>query len=262
MGLLNDKVILVAGVGRGLGKDVVRNILDEGGSVIMGDLMDDQLMEIQHDLDPSGNQTFAQHLNLADKQSNANLIKAGYEKFNGLDGVIQVAAYDNTMGGLLDNNLDDWDKVSEINIKGTLQLIQEAVPYLKKEDGGAVVFIGSTSAAIPSEDFLQMSYGIGKGALRTATHYLSKELGPLGIRVNNIAPGFKWGPVLESAFQGQADQYGLTLEEVTKPVKDKMALRRFATDDDVAKSCVFFCSDYAKNITGQNLYVDAGYVLN
>lgn len=262
MGLLKDKVILVAGVGRGLGSDVAENILHEGGSVIMGDLIDDQLMEIQNELDPSGNQTLAQHLNLTDKQSCVDLVKAGYEKFNRLDGVIQVAAYDKSMGGLLDNNLDDWDKVSEINIKATLRLVQEATPYLKKDDGGAVVFIGSTAAALPSEDFLQMSYGIGKGALITATHYLSKELGPLGIRINNIGPGFKWGPVLESAFQEQADQYGLTLDEVTKPVKDKMSLRRFPTDDDIAKSCVFFCSDYAKNITGQTLYVDAGYVLN
>lgn len=260
--MLKDKVILVAGVGKGLGRDVAKNILYEGGSVIMGDLIDEQLMEIQKELDPEGNRTFAQHLNISDKESCRNFIENGVEKFGQLDGYINVAAFDKSMGGLLDDNLKDWDKVAEINIKGTLQCVQEAVPYLKKGNGGSVIFIGSAAAVIPGDDFLQLSYGVGKGALVTATHYLSKELGPLGIRVNNVGPGYKWGPVLEQAFQEQATLYGVSMDEITQPVKDNMSLRRFATDDDIAKSCVFFCSDYAKNITGQTLYVDAGFVMN
>lgn len=73
----------------------------------------------------------------------------------------------------------------------------------------------------------------------TGIHYLSKELGPKGIRINIVGPGFKWGPVLEEAFQAQAEEYGLSMEEVTNPVREQMSLKRFATDDDIAKSCVF-----------------------
>lgn len=262
MGLLEGKTVLVTGVGLGMGRSVVENALNEGANVIMGDLQEEQLFEIQSELDSSKDRTLAKKFDLMNEESCQSLIEDGVKKFGQLDGIIQVAAYDSAMGGLMDGDLDDWDKVSAINIKGTLQLVKAAVPHLEKDGGGSVVIVGSTSAAVPSDDFPQMVYGISKGALETATHYLATELGPRGIRVNDVAPGFKWGPVLEQAFQEQADKYGLTLDEVTQPVKDKMLLRRFASDDDNAKACVFFCSDYAKNITGQTLYVDAGYVLH
>lgn len=262
MALLDGKVIMIIGVGRGLGKEVAKAVLAEKGSVIMGDLMEEQLKEIQNEIDPGHERSFARYMDITDKDSYVELMKQGVEKFGKIDGLIQVAAYDQSIGGLLDGNLADWDKVSDINIKGVLEIVKEAVPYLQKDDGGSIVFIGSTAALVPSDQFLQLSYGIGKGALITATHYLSRELGPLGIRVNNIGPGYKWGPVLEAAFKEQAEHYGVSVEEIMEPVKQQMSLKRFASDEDVAKACVFFCSDYAKNITGQTLYVDAGFVLH
>ena len=91
------------------------------------------------------------------------------------------------------------------------------------------------------------------------TQIAYRELGPRGIRVNTVSPGFKWGPVLEQALQEQAAARGVDVEAVIAPIRGALALGRIPTDADVADAVVFFCSDLSRSITGQTLYVDGGH---
>jgi NAD(P)-dependent dehydrogenase (short-subunit alcohol dehydrogenase family) len=165
---------------------------------------------------------------------------------------------DKVFGGLMDGSLDDWDLAAGVNVKGTLQLTKVAVPLMESTGGGAVVFIGSIGAVARDEQFEMMAYGATKGAMVTAAFYLSRELGPRGIRVNTVAPGYKWGPVLEGALRDQAQDLGVDLDDVVKPIRESLALRRIPTDADVANTIVFLCSDLANGVTGQTLFVDGG----
>ncbi len=174
--------------------------------------------------------------------------------------MVHVAALDHLVGGLLEGGLDDWDRTAQINVKGTLQMTRAAVPLLQR-GGGSIVVIGTIGVVRPRPGALRFAYAMSKGALRTAVRYLAKELGPHGIRVNTVAPGFKWGPVLEAWANEQAAQRGVPLAEVVAGLERESALGALASDDDVANAVLFFLSDLSSKVTGQLIYVDAGSYL-
>jgi NAD(P)-dependent dehydrogenase (short-subunit alcohol dehydrogenase family) len=258
MMLLDGRVVLVSGTGPGLGSETARAVLREGGRVVLGDRLD-RVESLRADLDPSEARSVAVVGDITDLARCEALVQAAAERFGRLDAVVNVAAVDTVFGGLMSGSLDDWDVTAGVNVRGTLQLTKAAVPLLEASGGGAVVFIGSIGAVQRDESFEMMLYGATKGAMVTAAWYLARELGPRGIRVNTVAPGYKWGPVLEHALQEQAASMGVDIDEVAAPIRDSIALRRIPTDSDVANAIVFFCSDLARSITGQTLFVDGGH---
>lgn len=263
MGVMDGKVTLVVGTGAGLGKEVARAVLREGGRVAMADLRVDVATGVRSDLDPEGVRTSLHQFDLSQHDTAVELVSEVIERHGRLDGLALVAAYDTAMGSLLDSDaITEWERMSKINVAGNLALIKAAAPELEKAGNASVVFVGSVAAVEPSNNFPQLAYGLSKATMVGMTHYMSRELGPRGIRVNDVAAGYKWGPVLESAYQAVADQHGITLDEATQPMKDQLSLRRFADDADVANAMVFFLSPWSQNITGQVVYVDAGQVLH
>jgi NAD(P)-dependent dehydrogenase (short-subunit alcohol dehydrogenase family) len=254
MGLLDEHVVLVSGVGRGLGCEVATAVLREGGLVALGDQVD-LVYQLRKELDPSGERSLATLCDITDGDRCHRFIDEIAARFGRLDALVHVAAVDRIYGGLLNGSLDDWDRAAAVNVKGTLALTKAAVPLLQAHGGGSVVIIGS-SAAVKSGPML--AYAASKGALRTAAWYLSRELGVLGIRVNTVAPGYKWGPVLQDVLQTEADDRGVDLDEVVAPIRDSLVLGRIPTDANVANVVVFFCSSYAEGITGETLHIDGG----
>jgi NAD(P)-dependent dehydrogenase (short-subunit alcohol dehydrogenase family) len=120
--------------------------------------------------------------------------------------------------------------------------------------------VGSTASARQGIAAGNLAYGASKGALVTVVHHLASELGPFGIRVNTVVPGWKWGPVLEQYMRSEAERAGADLSTVVESVSSTLALLRLANDDDVAAVIAFFCSDGARSITGQTLFVDGGEI--
>jgi NAD(P)-dependent dehydrogenase (short-subunit alcohol dehydrogenase family) len=224
----------------------------------MGDLDFKQLRAIQEELDPTGESTLPLQGDITDPESCSRWVAEARERFDRIDGLVHVAAVDSVSGGLMDGDLDDWTRVAEVNVRGTLQLTRAAVPLLREGGGGSIVIIGSIADNEVVESFIQLAYGASKAALRNVAYYLSRELGPDGIRVNNIAPGWKWGPTIENGLREAAVAQGMTVSELLSPVREAISLRRFATDDDVAEAISFFCSDRSLAITGQTLYIDGG----
>jgi NAD(P)-dependent dehydrogenase (short-subunit alcohol dehydrogenase family) len=258
MGILEGKTFIVSGVGPGLGRAVAATALEEGATVVLGDVDAGRAGRIRDALDPSGARSVALEADIAAETTPQALVAAATNRFGRLDGLVHVAAIDYIVGGLLDGDLEDWTRAADINVKGTLRLTKAAVPALADSGSGSVVMIGSIAARQPTEGIVQLAYGCSKSALETAAYYLSRELGPRSIRVNTVAPGWKWGPTLEIGMQAQADQLGVPLESLLAPVRETISLRRFADDQDVANAVVFLLSDRAKAITGQTIFVDGG----
>jgi NAD(P)-dependent dehydrogenase (short-subunit alcohol dehydrogenase family) len=258
--VLDDKVVVIVGVGPGLGRSTASTVLAHGGRVVLGDLDGVQLAAIRAELDPDGARSAAVAGDLAEPAT-ADALVAAAAAMGRLDALVVVAAVDNVFGGLMDGDLDAWDRLVDVNIKAALRLTRVAVPALRAAGGGSVVFIGSIGAVSPARRPM-LAYGASKAAMVSVAHHLSRELGPDGIRVNTVAPGWKWGPVAERALQEDADRRGVTLDAVIAPITAQLSLRRFATDDDVANAVAFFCSDLARNVTGQTLYVDGGAYLH
>jgi NAD(P)-dependent dehydrogenase (short-subunit alcohol dehydrogenase family) len=251
-GLLADRVVLVSGVGPGLGRAVAEAALREGARVALGDLDAERARGIARALDPGGTRSLVFPLDITSDAACTAFVAEIEARFGRLDGVVHVAA--------LEGGLDDWDRTAAINVKGTLQMTRAAVPLLQR-GGGSVVVIGTIGVVRPRLESLRFAYAMSKGALRTAVRYLARELGPHRIRVNTVAPGFKWGPVLEAWANEQAAKRGVPLGEVVAGLERETALGSLASDDDVANSVVFFLSDLSAKVTGQILYVEAGSYL-
>jgi NAD(P)-dependent dehydrogenase (short-subunit alcohol dehydrogenase family) len=256
--LLDGRVVLISGTGPGLGSMTARAVLREGGQVVLGDRLD-HVEALRAELDPGGTRSAAVRGDIGDLASCEELVQTAANRFGRLDALVNVAAVDRVFGGLMSGSLDDWDVAAGVNVKGTLQLTKAAVPLMESTGGGAVVFIGSVGAVARDEQFELMVYGATKAAMVTAAWYLARELGPRGIRVNTVSPGYKWGPVLEGALRDRADALGVGVDELVNPIRESLALRRIPTDADVANTIVFFCSDLAAGVTGQTLFVDGGH---
>jgi NAD(P)-dependent dehydrogenase (short-subunit alcohol dehydrogenase family) len=144
-----------------------------------------------------------------------------------------------------------------VNVFGSLQLTQAAIPHMREQGGGSVVFINSMSMRIIEPKF--GGYAASKGALMIAAQTLAKELGRDKIRVNSVVPGYIWGPALQGYFKLLAQQQRTTPEAVYAEIASRTALNHIPTSAEIADAVVFFASDLSRAITGQALDVNGGH---
>ena len=258
--LLEDKVVVVSGVGPGLGREIAEAAAREGASVVMGARREENLRAAADAIDGLvGGQAGARvaycRTDITNPDDCARLLDTAVEKFGRVDALVNCAAYDTAFGGLEEADLDEWRQVFETNVFGTLGVCKAAIPHLKA-NGGAIVFIGSQGMFWPQ--VMQMAYQSSKGSLNAAMYYLAKELGPHKIRVNTVVPSWMWGPPVEAYVDFTSQTEGITKDEVIAGITKNMPLGEIPTDGDIAEVVVFFCSDRARMVTMQSILVNAG----
>ncbi|MFD3512001.1 SDR family oxidoreductase [Streptomyces sp. NPDC058657] len=260
MGLLEGKTVVVSGVGAGLGRQVAAAVLRDGGNAVLGARSQARLAKTAAELDPDGARTAHLPADITDERSCERLAALAVERFGRLDSIVHVAAYDTHFGGLRDADFDAWQQVLDVNLLGTLRMTRACLPALK-ERGGSVVCIGTQSAIASPSEVEQAAYAASKGALTSAMYSLARELGPFRIRVNTVLPGWMWGPPVQGFVAYAAQAEGVPEARVRERLDARMALPEMATDGDVADAVVFFASDRARSITGQQLLVNAGELM-
>jgi NAD(P)-dependent dehydrogenase (short-subunit alcohol dehydrogenase family) len=258
--LLDKKTIVVVGVGPGLGREVAEAALRDGANVVIAARRADALEKTAQELDPTGKRVLAVPTDMADAAACDALMEAAVARFGRIDAVVPVAALDTVFGNLASSPAEDFAKVSQINIVGTLQIVRAATPHFEKAGGGSVVLIGSQSMWYPPMA-PQIAYAASKGALLAAMNHLVHELGPKKIRVNMVIPTWMWGPPVEGFVKMEAKRRSIPEAEVIGEITANMPLGEIPKDDDVANACVFFCSDYSRMVTGETLLVNAGELL-
>lgn len=256
--LLEGKTILVTGVGPGLGSECATSALKLGANVIVAARNEEKLAGIAAELDPSGERVAYKAADITDPDACEALVDAATSRFGSLNGVIQVAAYENVWGGLYDTNFDHWRTAFDTNVLGALTVLRPAAKAMKAAGGGGVVFIGSQSMFKPSMP--QAGYAASKNALLTAMYYLVDELGPDNIRLNMVVPSWMWGPPVEMLIDYNAKSKKITKDEALNEIVGKFPLRRMTEDGEVADVAAFFVSDLAKAVTGQHLLVNGGEI--
>jgi NAD(P)-dependent dehydrogenase (short-subunit alcohol dehydrogenase family) len=257
--ILQGRTVVVTGVGVGLGRECVAGALREGANVVMAARTQAKLDDLARELDPTGRRTAACATDINDPVACAALVELAKERFGGVDALIQVAAFEHAWGGLFETDLATWRAAFETNVLGALTILRPVAMAMKQRGGGAVVLIGSQSMFKPS--LPQAGYAASKGALLSAMYYLADELGPQGIRCNMVVPSWMWGPPVEMHVKGQAKYKGISREAALQEIVGGFPLRRMTEDGEVADVAMFFCSDYAKAVTGQHLLVNAGEMM-
>src|SRR4051794_11494260 len=258
MGDLDGKTVIIAGVGSGLGRETAAAALREGGNVVLGARTESVLESVGKEIDPSGEHVAYAATDISKVEDCERLVALAVERFGAVDAVVNCAALDSVFGGLeAAGNFDEWRNTFEVNLYGSLKMTSAALPELKKRKG-AVVFVSSQTQHMPPQQVPQMAYASSKSALTGAMHHLAAEIGPFGVRVNEVAPGWMWGPPVEGYVQWMAQERKVDQEVVLGELTSRMPLRRMATDGEVGETIVFFCSDRSGGITGQTLFVNAG----
>jgi NAD(P)-dependent dehydrogenase (short-subunit alcohol dehydrogenase family) len=261
MGSLSGKTVIVSGVGPGLGRELAATALREGANVVIGARTEDRLKTTAAELDASGEHIAYAALDVRHADGCARLVDAATSRFGALDALVHCAAYDASFGGIEGADLDEFRAVYDINVFGTLQLTQAALPALKV-GGGAILFIGTQSSYLPVPGLMQLAYGSSKAGMQAAGHLMAVELGPYKIRVNTVVATWMWGPAVEGYVKGVAAERGVAPEVVKAEIAANMPLQEIPEDGDVAEAVMFLASDKGRMITGQTLFVNAGEFLH
>lgn len=243
---------LVTGGGGGLGRAVAAALAAEGAAVAVADVALPAAEETAAALRDAGAAAFALELDVADAASvGVAFARAGTE-LGGLDVLVNLAGGSlGTPRDLPDIGPDDYDRVLDVNLRGTFLCCQAAVPLLAPSGRGAIVNVSSI-AARGTTPVTGVPYAAAKAGVLGLTRRLAREVGPLGIRVNAVAPGlFLSGPRLEGMWAGLS-------ERERAEVLDAIPLRRLPGLAEAAAPILFLASDEASYVTGTVLDVNGG----
>lgn len=257
--ILDGKVVVVCGVGPGLGGEVARLALRDGARVVLAARNEEKLQAIAEQLDSGGERTLARATDIEDESQCRALAEAALQRFGRIDALVQVAALDALFGRFEQAPAEDWRRAIEVNLIGSVQAVRAVLPALRAAGGGSVVLIGSQSSFLPLT--AQVAYAASKGALHTAMLFMAKELGPDRIRVNTVVPTWMWGPPVQGYVAMLARKSGRSEAEVIAEITASMAIPEIPADEDVAEAVIFLCSDRARFVTGQSLFVNSGEVM-
>ncbi len=247
--LLEDRVAIVSGGSRGIGRAIVERLTEAGASVVLNFLQADRAAEDVLDfVHSSGGQAIAVRGDITSLETSQKLVHEAVRAFGKLDIVVANAGI---WEGAPIEHLDEqlWDRVLNSNLKGTWAMCHAAVPELRRGGRGAITIISSTAGQRGEAGY--SNYAASKGGQISFAKSLASELAPQ-IRVNCVAPGWVDTELNRSEFE-RSGRY----EEIARSIP----LQRVATPDDIAHSVVFLSSDWARHISGEVLNVNGGAVL-
>lgn len=250
---LTGKKVVITGAAQGLGRALAQRLSKEGATVVVGDLNIEGAKETAAMLDNG----YALELNVAEYQSCQQFMKSACEKMGGIDILVSNAAI-LIAGAIEDFDADKWKLVMDVNLCGCFNVAKAAVPFIKEQNGGAIIQINSKSGKKGS--FKNSAYAASKFGGIGLVQSLALELAPDQIRVNAICPGNLLDSPLwtKSLFKQYAKNQGITEEQVKQKYIDQVPLKRGCSYEDVANMLVFLASDEATYMTGQAINVTGG----
>ncbi|MFI9407846.1 SDR family oxidoreductase [Nocardia sp. NPDC052316] len=253
--LLQDKVVVVSGVGPGLGRAIAVQSAKAGADVVLASRTESRLTEVAKEITELGRRAVVVPTDINDEAAAANLVQAAHSAFGRVDTLVNNAFAIPPIVDLADVDLDQVRAGFETNVLAALRLTRLFIPALD-ETNGSVVMINSAVLRHSRRTF--GPYKMAKASLLALAQSLATELGPRGIRVNTIAPGYIWADNLKWYFNYLAEQRGSTAEAVYAETAKTIDLRKLPEPDEIADAVVFFASPMARAITGACLDVNGG----
>jgi NAD(P)-dependent dehydrogenase (short-subunit alcohol dehydrogenase family) len=249
LGKLEDKVALVTGAGRGIGRGVALAIAEEGGAVGLMDIDGANVDETKALIEAMGGRAVSIRGDVAIREDCRRALEETVKDLGGLDILVNNAAWTPTPGlRLLEFDDETFGRVIDTNLWSTFYCMQMAHPHFMKRGGGAIINFASGSGTIGHES--QGAYAAAKEGVRGLSRTAAREWGPDGIRVNIVCP-FANSP-------GMIDWANLDPEGHAAAIQ-QIPLRRVGDcRDDVGRVVVFLASEDASYVTGQTMWVDGG----
>lgn len=245
MGLLQDKVAIITGASRGIGRAVARKYAEEGANIaITARTINDDVQVFISELEALGVKVRAYTSDASSFDAAHALVAEVHKEFGRIDILVNNAGI--TQDALMMRMTEEqWDNVININLKGAFNLIHAVTPIMMKQRSGNIINMSSVVGV--SGNAGQANYAASKAGMIGLTKSIAKEMGSRGIRANTITPGF----II-------TDMTHALSEEVRKQWEAQIPIRRGGTPEDVANVAVFLASDMSSYITGQTINVCGG----
>ncbi|OZI71565.1 SDR family NAD(P)-dependent oxidoreductase [Bordetella genomosp. 12] len=244
------RVALVTGAAQGIGRAIAARLLCDGFIVVVADLRN-----AQKAAEALGPDAWGIDLDVSDASQVQRMIEQVVERHGRLDALVNNAGiYTSLKKKPFDQiPLEEWRRVFEVNVEGVWHCCRFAAVPMKAAGVGAIVNISSASVSKGNAGLLQ--YVASKGAVQAMTRVLARELGEFGVRVNTVSPGFTLSDgVMQDADAGR--------EQQRLQVRDARAIRADVEPADIAAAVAYLAREDGRLVTGQNLTVDGGMVMN
>ncbi len=257
--LLKDKIAVVTGGGRGIGRAIALAFAQEGADLVLAARSVDKLKETAAMVEKCGRRALVVPTDVTSEGDVANLRDRTLEHFGRVDILVNNSGVGGPSAPLWEIDPRDWDETFAVNVRGVYLCCRAFLPAMVARRSGVIVNIGSMTGKRPLMN--RTPYAASKLALVGLTRTLAWEVGPYGIRVNVISPGPVEGERIEWVVRRLAEARGISAEEARRSLTEASPLGRFVRAEEVARAAVFLASDLASAITGEDLNVSAGIVM-
>lgn len=245
---LKDKIALVTGSSRGVGRAIAIGFAKEGAKVLVNYTSNEKAaIEVVEEIKKIGSQAIAVKADVAQKAESESLVQAAVDEFGGIDILVNNAGFTRP-AMMMKMTEDQWDQVVDIHLKGAFLCAQAAAQRMKEKNSGKIINVTSVAGLVGTVG--QINYSAAKGGVISMTKSMARELARYNICANVISLGIVATDMTETI---------RTDEKLKDIYMNRILLKRFAEAEDIAPAFVFLSSDDSNYITGQLLCVDGGY---
>lgn len=257
-GRLEGLHIFVTGASRGIGRGIALAMAAEGASLTLAATKKSLLKDVRDECERLGTaKHHVQPLDVTDRAACFAAIDTAVKRDGRVDVLVNAAGI-HRPGKFLDYEEKDFRDLFEVNVMGTMHLMQAVLPGMIERKYGRIVNIASTAGKWASMN--QSAYNVSKHAVVALTRCVALEMGPYQLNVNAICPGMVETDMLTGGFGRTPDMAGKSLDVVLAPVLQRVAMRRVLQVDEITGLAVYLASDEARGMTGQSICVDGGMV--
>ena len=253
MGVLDNKVAVVTGVGSGIGKAITLAFANEGASLGVGDINDSLLSKTTEEIKKNTENVESIKTDVSSEEQVKQLIEATVKQFGKLDIIVNNVSV--AIGGypITDMSNEEWQKIFAINFSSVFYGCKHSIPFLKKNNGGSIINIASVQAHTPLPGWA--AYAGMKGGVISMTKNIASEFGPFNIRANTISPGTIATEMVNQVVE--EDGTGTLLDDFVL----MHPLGRIGKPSEIAATAVYLASDGGAFASGADFRVDGGLVI-